>query len=60
MMFNCNSLRFGYIFVPEKEQMAKVVENEKLRRNGILEPSQRCLELQGSHLGKPGNSKFML
>lgn len=59
-MLNCNSLKICYIFVPEKERMAKVVENEKLRRNGILEPSQRCLELQGSHLGKPGNSKFLL
>lgn len=38
----------------ERIKVLKVVENEKLRRNGLIGPSQQCLDLQGSHLGKRG------
>ncbi|KAF8786840.1 hypothetical protein HNY73_008502 [Argiope bruennichi] len=38
----------------ERENIIKIVEDEKLRRYGLLPPSQRCIELQGSHLRKRG------
>ncbi|CAL1272576.1 unnamed protein product [Larinioides sclopetarius] len=38
----------------EREEIIKIVEEERLRRNGLLPPSERCIELQGSHIRKRG------
>ncbi|GFU07773.1 DUF3736 domain-containing protein [Nephila pilipes] len=40
----------------EKETIRNIIQDERLRRYGLLPHSQRCIELQGSHLRKRGCS----
>ncbi|GFQ67879.1 DUF3736 domain-containing protein [Trichonephila clavata] len=40
----------------EKDIVRNIIQDEKLRRYGLLPHSQRCLDLQGSHLRKRGYS----